>query len=307
MAGRIRTIKPEAFKDADLWDAEQESGLPLFRAYTALWCQADREGRFAWKPRELKLDCLPYWDGDFSRVLDALVTRGFLVRYVSQGRIYGWIPTLKDHQYFNGKEPKSKLPPPTEESIKAGSCERVNDASGTGELRVVDAPSFPFPSLPVPEGVQGEPNPAPKRRPKDPLGDQLRGRSPCDRDDVQQVHAVFRETVGLPHLRLRGSQDLDADRLAETIDLHGLATCLTVARECIHDRMVTGEADERGMEHKSVGYVFGNATAFARILRDAEARARKRTGVSITETMDRAMSAEPDLSDYVPPKKATKP
>jgi hypothetical protein len=68
---RIRTIKPEFFRHADLYEAEKETGLPLRLAFAGLWTAADREGRFKWRPRELKLDCLPHDDVDFSRVLDA--------------------------------------------------------------------------------------------------------------------------------------------------------------------------------------------------------------------------------------------
>ena len=74
VVARIRTIKPEFFRHAGLFDLEQETGLPLRVAFAGLWTAADREGRFAWKPRELKLDCLPFDLVDFSRVLDALST-----------------------------------------------------------------------------------------------------------------------------------------------------------------------------------------------------------------------------------------
>jgi hypothetical protein len=88
---RIRTIKPEFFRHADLYEAEKETGLPLRLAFAGLWTAADREGRFKWRPRELKLDCLPHDDVDFSRVLDALTTRGWLVRYAVDGVEYGAI------------------------------------------------------------------------------------------------------------------------------------------------------------------------------------------------------------------------
>lgn len=143
---RIRTIKPEAFTDEDLWDAEQESGLPIFRAYTGLWCQADREGRFEWRPRQLKSAILPYWDGDFGHVLDVLLTRGFLVRYTHLERVYGVIPSFPRHQFINGKEPQSMLPAPPDIGSNPKSS-RVGDASTTRDVRVGDAP---IPSLPVP-------------------------------------------------------------------------------------------------------------------------------------------------------------
>lgn len=132
---RIRTIKPEAFQHEDLWDLGEETGLPIFQAFVGLFCQADREGRFEWRPRRLKAAILPYWDGDFSRVLDALTTRGFLVRYAS-GRVeIGCIPTFTDHQVVNARERKSKLPPPPENvqksdtSTRADACPTRADAS----------------------------------------------------------------------------------------------------------------------------------------------------------------------------------
>lgn len=134
MKPRIRTIKPEALTDEDLWDAEQETGLPLFRAYAGLWCVADREGRFEWRPRPLKAAILPYWDGDFSRVLDACVTRGFVRKYACNGREYGWIPTFKRHQLVNNREAESDLPAPPEEPCDSDSLTRdarVEHASST--------------------------------------------------------------------------------------------------------------------------------------------------------------------------------
>jgi hypothetical protein len=111
---RIRTIKPEFFRHRRLYAAEQETGLPLRVAFAGLWTCSDREGRFKWEPEELKLDCLPYDAVDFSRVLDALVTRGFIVRYASNDREYGCIPSWNDHQIINNREVASKIPEPNE-------------------------------------------------------------------------------------------------------------------------------------------------------------------------------------------------
>jgi hypothetical protein len=154
MAGRIRTIKPEAFTDEKLWDAEQDTGLPLFRAFSGLWCQADKEGRFEWRPRPLKAAVLPYWEGDFSRVLDAFVTHGFLVKYRCGDREYGCIPNFRKHQFINGKEPESTMPAPPA-SVVTSDTSRVSDASATRDGRVGHAP-IPSPSLPIPSTPEGE-------------------------------------------------------------------------------------------------------------------------------------------------------
>lgn len=114
---RIRTVKPEFFKHEDLHIAEQESNLPLRLAFIGLWCVADRDGRFKWRPNQIKLDVLPYDSCDFSRVLDALATRGFIEQYEdADGDLYGHIPSFCSHQVINNRESKSVIPSPFDAS-----------------------------------------------------------------------------------------------------------------------------------------------------------------------------------------------
>lgn len=127
---RIRTIKPAFFRHVGLFDAERETGLPLRIAFAGLWTVCDREGRFCWEPRTLKLDCLPHDDVDFSRVLDALTTRGFVVRYVVDGRHYGYVPTFLKHQIINNREAASEIPEPNETNMLTRD-QRVDDACPT--------------------------------------------------------------------------------------------------------------------------------------------------------------------------------
>lgn len=135
MRGRIRSIKPELFTDEKLWDLGQETGLPVLQAFAGMWCYADREGRFEWRPRALKVAILPYWEGDFSRVLDALTTRGFLHKYEVEGRQYGVVVNFSRHQTPNNREKPSEIPEPPEDSWTSTREARVDDASGTGEPR----------------------------------------------------------------------------------------------------------------------------------------------------------------------------
>lgn len=114
---RIRSIKPEFFRHYELFEAEKETELPLRLAFIGLWTVCDREGRFKWRPEMLKVECLPYDTCDFSRVLDALRTRGFIVKYATNDREYGWIPSFKEHQVINNKESASLLPEPNSNNI----------------------------------------------------------------------------------------------------------------------------------------------------------------------------------------------
>lgn len=124
---RIRTIKPEFFLHFDLVQAEKETGFPLRIAYIGLWCAADRMGRFKWEPERLGIQILPFDGIDFSRVLDALVTRGWIVKYVVNKRTYGCVPSFSKHQFVNNKEKPSDIPEPPQEAIL--------DATATREER----------------------------------------------------------------------------------------------------------------------------------------------------------------------------
>lgn len=134
VVSRIRTVKPEFVRHSGLYDAELETGLPVRVSFIGLWTACDREGRFKWNPRELKIECLPHDQIDFSRVLDALLTRGHIEQYLVDGRLYGFIPSWHRHQVINNRESKSILPEPTENSIATARCTRearVSDASAT--------------------------------------------------------------------------------------------------------------------------------------------------------------------------------
>ncbi|WP_261509144.1 hypothetical protein [Burkholderia multivorans] len=138
--GRIRTVKPELFTHEGLFEAEQETGLPLRIAFIGLFTCADREGRFKWRPRTLKLAVLPHDEVDFSRVLDALLTRGFIVQYASEtGEEIGLIPTFTKHQVINNRETQSELPGPPENLDLTG----VSTRTPTRDPRVPDAFATP--------------------------------------------------------------------------------------------------------------------------------------------------------------------
>ena len=109
---RIRTIKPEFFHHEGLFEAELETKLPLRVAFAGLWCIADREGRFKWEPRRIGVQVLPYDGVDFSRVLDALTTRAFVLKYRVGDACFGWIPSFLKHQVINNRESESILPDP---------------------------------------------------------------------------------------------------------------------------------------------------------------------------------------------------
>ena len=111
----IRTIKASFFTSDDI-----VSLSPLARLlYIALWTEADREGRFTWRPGNFKLRFLPGDSCEISELCNELVESGLVATYSVNGKTYAEIPTFKRHQFINNREGKSTLP------------SRVTDATGT--------------------------------------------------------------------------------------------------------------------------------------------------------------------------------
>jgi hypothetical protein len=150
---RIRTVKPGLFRHEALFDAEQQSGLPLRLAFVGLFTVADREGRFRWRPRHLKLDVLPYDSVDMEAVLKALEAAGFICAYEVEGERLAFIPSWQRHQVINNRESPSELPPPVDhgsalqDSRDSDACatraQHVPHASGTPAAPAADATPKP--------------------------------------------------------------------------------------------------------------------------------------------------------------------
>jgi len=168
--GRTRHLHPSFFRHAGLFDAERETGLPVRVGFAGLWTVADREGRFRWRPREIKPDILPYDEVDFSAVLEALEQRGFVVRYVVSGKEFGWIPTFLDWQKPHPREAPSRIPPPTEGEpppIQGEPKANLGHAkaagySGPSESQALQAFQDPrMPEMRADAGARGAPRAAP--------------------------------------------------------------------------------------------------------------------------------------------------
>ena len=110
---RIRTVKPDFFKDEHLADQK-----PLNRIlFAGLWCLADCEGRLEDRPRYIKVEVLPYDTADVGKMLDELADGGFIRRYESGDRKYIQVVNFLKHQRITGKEAEthSQYPKPTTE------------------------------------------------------------------------------------------------------------------------------------------------------------------------------------------------
>jgi hypothetical protein len=156
--GRIRQLKPDLFLDEEFWAlTEEHLELHLLQAFEGLWCQADREGRFEWRPAMLKTQILPYWGGDFARVLEVLRGAGYVCRYEVAGRSYGLIKNFHRHQRPNNREPESVIPPPplqsAEVSLESAEAESASplEPAGFSPARVPTPTPNPNSQLPTPD------------------------------------------------------------------------------------------------------------------------------------------------------------
>jgi hypothetical protein len=117
---RIRTIKPDFFRHEGLQDLEAANpGRHAMLVFCGLWGHCDKAGRFEWRPRQLKLDVLPFLEFDMLETLELLERAGFVRRYVIDGKTYGLIETFPDHQRITGKEGQEpeKHPAPTSDAF----------------------------------------------------------------------------------------------------------------------------------------------------------------------------------------------
>jgi hypothetical protein len=144
MSGRIRQLKPDFLLDEEFWALKSaHPDLHLHEAFEGLWCHADREGRFEWRPQMLKAKILPYWQGDFARALEVLTDAGLVVTYEAEGKRYGWVRSFGKHQRPNSREPASALPPPP---VRAPSP----DVSVRVQAPADESPRAALPPLPTP-------------------------------------------------------------------------------------------------------------------------------------------------------------
>lgn len=102
---RIRTIKPDFFRHEGLQDLEVANpGAYTMMVFAGLWGHCDSKGRFEWRPRQLKLDILPFLPFDMATTLSLLESANMVRRYSVGGKEYGEIQTFEKHQRLSGKE-----------------------------------------------------------------------------------------------------------------------------------------------------------------------------------------------------------
>ena len=111
---RIRSLKPDCFKDEDLSILPYEARL----LYMGLWCFADKEGRLEDRPKYLKVEIFPYDNINIEKFLNLLCApniqdrpeKVFIRRYSVNDKKYIDIPEFLKHQSPHHTEKESLIP-----------------------------------------------------------------------------------------------------------------------------------------------------------------------------------------------------
>lgn len=119
---RIRTIKPEFFRDSTIL----ELSYPARLLFIGLWCEADRAGRLLDHPKDLKLSLFPDQEFDVDEAIGAMSDLGLVIRYEANGERYLQVVNFAKHQRISGKEAgwQSNIPGPPEANGEAHDASR---------------------------------------------------------------------------------------------------------------------------------------------------------------------------------------
>ena len=137
---RIRTIKPEFFTSESILELE-----PIARLFfISLWCESDRDGKLAWKPRTLKYRYLPADDIDINCIAEQLIEQDLISVYEVEGKKYCRIINFNSHQVINNREKESIIPDASttrESRVKAEGRERKEGKEGKGSTEEEESKS----------------------------------------------------------------------------------------------------------------------------------------------------------------------
>ncbi len=138
---RIRSIHPGLFTDEAFVSLSPAAQV----LWIGLWCEADDQGVFEWKPTTLKMRVLPATTEAIDPLLDELERANCVRVYSVQGRPYGVIRNFVRHQ--RPKAPKEVHPLPAEHRGYAGyTSAGARPNATTGRKRYDAAPEQVPPS-----------------------------------------------------------------------------------------------------------------------------------------------------------------
>lgn len=130
---RIRSIHPAIFTDETFVTLSHPAKL----FWIGLWCEADDQGVFGWKPLSLHMRLAPTSNDDVASLLDELAAANCVRRFEVDGRPYGVVRNFVRHQ--RPKRPRDYHPLPDELRGYAGFKEDGSRPDATTGRKRFDA------------------------------------------------------------------------------------------------------------------------------------------------------------------------
>jgi hypothetical protein len=132
---RIRTIKPEFFKNETLADLPALDRL----LFIGLWTIADRNGRLEDRPKRIRAEIFPYDENyNVEQGLTNLAQARFIIRYQAAELLCIQIVNFEKHQHPHVKEAASTIPAPCKPGASPvqAPCKPDNSTLPAGHLQV---------------------------------------------------------------------------------------------------------------------------------------------------------------------------
>ena len=152
---RSRNIKPGFFRN----DKLAECGPIPMLVFAGLWCLADFRGNLEYRPKRIKIDTIPYFNGieggidygidsGIDECIDLLQRAGFVYRYSIDDTEYLHICNFLKHQnpHKNERDSGTSIPEPIKDGIKTEVIPNNDEA-------IVLIPDSFIPDSLVPNGI----------------------------------------------------------------------------------------------------------------------------------------------------------
>ena len=118
---RIRSVHPALFTDESFVSLSDSAQI----FWVGLWCEADDQGVFEWKPLTLKMRIRPAATYDIEPIMGELEVANCIRSFEIDGRRFGVIRNFAKHQ--RPKSPKDVHPLPPSFGITPGSTSMAPD------------------------------------------------------------------------------------------------------------------------------------------------------------------------------------
>jgi len=129
---RIRSLHPGIFTD----ERYMALSFPARELLKGIWCEADDQGAFEWKPLTLKARIMPADAVNVAELLDELKAGQFVAQYEHEGRSYGVVRNFRRFQ--RPQKPHALHPLPPELRNYVGLSEETTELSRVGREPLPD-------------------------------------------------------------------------------------------------------------------------------------------------------------------------